>query len=368
MLKNTRLSEHHRLPKYWRKKKNSYTYRIPPHLQHLHDGKREISLGTSLGEAYKKFGEMYEKEECVTLMRELLDRYRMEIVPTHNIQVQALKNISLDRLRKSLGDNLVVGITPQDIYKYQDQVATKKSKKQANQDTEVLSHVFTKAIRWGVISDHPMTNKKVEKYSLPGRDRYVEDWELQEWAKVVNPFLVVYIVLKGVTGLRQQDLLTIRRQDISDTHLTSVNIKTGKKQRFPLYDVDGSPTTVRQALDTVKQYYASSNKKRAASVISPWLFHTRTGNTYYDPTKMKPASGFQSVWYRSMQKALKLTSLQESFTEHDLRAKVSSDIDSDIDAQKLLQHANVATTRKHYRRKGSITAGAQGFLVIPTNK
>jgi integrase len=83
---------------------------------------------------------------------------------------------------------------------------------------------------------------------------------------------------------------------------------------------------------------------------------------------MKPASGFQSVWYRSMQKALKLTSLQESFTEHDLRAKVSSDIDSDIDAQKLLQHANVATTRKHYRRKGSITAGAQGFSVIPTNK
>ena len=76
----------------------------------------------------------------------------------------------------------------------------------------------------------------------------------------------------------------------------------------------------------------------------------------------------QNPRQRSMKKALKLSSLQESFTEHDLRAKTSSDLDSDIDAQKLLQHASVATTRKHYRRKGSITAPADGFSVIPTKK
>lgn len=375
MPKNTRSDSNQQLPQYWRfrpalkgTRKDTYYYRVPMHLRHLHEGKKEIVLGTTLSGAYLTFSKLYGIEECVTLMRELLDRYRMEIVPTHSIQVQALKITSLGRLRASIGDNLVAGITPRDIYEYQDMIARTRSKKQANQDHEVLSHVFTKAIRWGVISDHPMTNKKVEKYSLPGRDRYVEDWELQAWAKVANPFLVVYIVLKGVTGLRQQDMLTIRKQDISDTHLTSINIKTNKKQRFPLYDLDGNPTTVRKALDIVKQYYASNNKKQAVSVISPWLFHTRTGGTYYVAERMKPASGFQSVWQRSMNKALKLTALEESFTEHDLRAKVSSDIDSDIDAQKLLQHANVATTRKHYRRKGSITAPAQGFSVIPINK
>lgn len=361
MPKNTRLTAHNRLPKYWRKKKNSYTYRVPPHLQHLHDGRKEISLGTSLAGAYKKFAEMYDREECVTLMRELLDRYRMEIVPTHNIQVQALKNTSLDRLRKALGDNLVASIKPQDIYKYQDQVATKKSMKQANQDTEVLSHVFTKAIRWGVINFHPMTDKKVEKFSLPGRKRYVKDWELQEWVSVANSFLVVYIVLKGVTGLRQQDMLTIRKSDISDTYLTSENLKTGKVQRFPLYDDAGKPTTVQLALDVIKKYYESSNKKQAVQVISPWLFHTRKGGTYYRPEKMKPATSFQSIWARSMTKALEMTSLEERFTEHDLRAKVGSDSASDIDAQKLLQHASVATTRKHYRRQGVISIPAQGF-------
>ena len=69
-----------------------------------------------------------------------------------------------------------------------------------------------------------------------------------------------------------------------------------------------------------------------------------------------------------MKKALELSSLQESFTEHDLRDKRGSDLDSDIDAQKLLQHADVSTTRKHYRRKESITAPTDGFSVIPTKK
>jgi len=41
--------------------------------------------------------------------------------------------------------------------------------------------------------------------------------------------------------------------------------------------------------------------------------------------------------------------------------KVASDVESDIDAQKLLAHANVATTQKHYRRKGAILQPARGF-------
>lgn len=185
---------------------------------------------------------------------------------------------------------------------------------------------------------------------------------LQAWATVANPFLIVYIVLKGVTGLRQQDLLTIRKQDISKTELTSVNLKTNKKLRFPLYDVDGNPTTVRQALDVVEQYYATENAKRVVPVMSPWLFRGRNGKGYYNLDRRK-ASGFKSIWQRTMKKALNQTNLVERFTEHDLRAKVGSDVDSDIDAQKLLAHASSATTRKHYRRKGATVTPARGFTL-----
>ena len=51
-----------------------------------------------------------------------------------------------------------------------------------------------------------------------------------------------------------------------------------------------------------------------------------------------------------------------------LFAKASSDLDSYIDAQRLLQHADVPTTRKHYRRKRSITAPTEEFSVIPAKK
>ena len=291
-------------------------------------------------------------------MRELFDRYRLEVVPEHaSANTRESKERSLDRLRFAMGDNLVTIITPQFIYKYRDHIGRSRSRKQANLDLEVLSHCFTKAIEWGIVSDHPMTNKKVVKFSLPGRDRYVEDWELDEWAKVANPFLVAYIVLKGTTGLRQQDMLTLCNKDITQTELISVNIKTGKKIRFPLYTDEGEPNTVKLALDAVKKHYSSVSHH----VLSPWVFHTRNGDCYYDMEERK-ASGFQSVWQRSMKKALDKTDLEIRFTEHDLRAKVGSDVDSDQEAQRLLAHSDAATTRKHYRRNGAVVTPAKGFF------
>jgi hypothetical protein len=140
------------LPKYWRLKNGTYSYRIPPHLRDLHGGKTEVSLGQSLSNAYRKFADFHQVEDDITRMTQLLDRYRLEVVPEHqSIHVQDLKNRSLDRLRASMGDNLVSVITPQFIYKYRDHIGRTRSHKQANQDLEVLSHCFTKAIEWGAV-------------------------------------------------------------------------------------------------------------------------------------------------------------------------------------------------------------------------
>ena len=95
-------------------------------------------------------------------------------------------------------------------------------------------------------------------------------------------------------------------------------------------------------------------------MMSPWLFHTGKGHGYYNTAKCD-ASGFKSIWQRSMRKALNETGLKQRFTEHDLRAKVGSDADSDVEAQKLLAHTDVATTSKHYRRRGSVVSPARGF-------
>jgi len=51
-----------------------------------------------------------------------------------------------------------------------------------------------------------------------------------------------------------------------------------------------------------------------------------------------------------MNKALKETKLTERFTEHDLRAKVASDLEL-LHASKLLGHSTQVITNRVYRRK-----------------
>ena len=74
------------------------------------------------------------------------------------------------------------------------------------------------------------------------------------------------------------------------------------------------------------------------------------------------APGFKNIWGRSMKKALAETELTESFREHDLRAKVASDLDTLQQAQEQLAHSDSKVTNKHYRRKGTVVQPAKGFF------
>ena len=361
MAPKQRLTHNRTLPKYWRvteKKGNRYYfYRVPPHLRHKHGGKTEVALGKTLFDAYQTFASFHDKDGTIVTLHDMLDRYLMEVVPTYDSpNTRDSKLRSIQRLRASLGNNELDLVDAQVIKQYQKHIADTRSPTQANRDTECLSHVFTTALDWGLIKHHPMLNKQVRKYSLKARDRYVEDWELAAWASVANPFLLVYAQLKGATGLRQQDLLTIERKNISDTEMRVWSLKSKKWLRFPLLDAAGELNTVGRALVAVDQYYATLK-----GPVQEWLFYSRNGTCYYNHEAGK-ASGFRAIWQRSMKKALTKTALEQSFTEHDLRAKVGSDSESDISAQIQLAHSDSKVTRKHYRRRGSVVQPAAGFF------
>ena len=92
-------------------------------------------------------------------------------------------------------------------------------------------------------------------------------------------------------------------------------------------------------------------KKVRKKINSIWLFHTNIGQPYIKENGT--ANGFDSIWRRFINKALVNTKLQERFTEHDLRAKVASDIKSEH-ASELLGHSNLDITERIYRRKANI--------------
>lgn len=80
-------------------------------------------------------------------------------------------------------------------------------------------------------------------------------------------------------------------------------------------------------------------------------FHTNRGQPYIKENAT--ADGFDSIWQRFMKKALEKTALKERFTEHDLRAKVASDTESEH-ARQLLGHATQEITERIYRRKANL--------------
>ncbi|MGV6807056.1 MAG: hypothetical protein ACWA5K_04040, partial [bacterium] len=280
------------------------------------------------------------------------DRYEAEVVSDKAPATQRSNLYSIRRLRKAIPANMpVVAFRTHHAYQYRDQIARLESKKKANLDLEVLSHLFTKCLQWGTPSliEHPIRGK-IEKLSLPSRTRYVEDDELEAFLSVASPMLKVYTPLKIALGVEQSMMLRIMLHDIKGDRLSMgkrakiARNEKAKGKDYLFVDAKGSDTGLEALIDDVLAW-----RKEHLKVLSGYLFCTANGLPYIKEDGS--ASGFQTMWRRSMDKAIEKTGLKERFTEHDLCAKTASDADTLEQAAKLRGHLDTATTHKTYRRK-----------------
>lgn len=346
MTPKPRTSENAGLPRRWRFKHGAYYYRPKEHERAAFDGRSEFRLGATLAEAHRAFSERVQWIGETFRMDQLCDRYALEVVPKKAPATQRSNTRSLERIRKAFDRSPVAAVEPVHIYQFRDAVGLKFGQKTANLDLEVLSHMFTKAIEWGSRRDHPMTGKKVVKFSIAPRDRYVEDWELGEAMQVAPPLVRLYVPIKLLTGLRKGEILSIRLADLREDGIHVQRTKGGRPAIYEWGDrVDESgaiiPGDLRQAVELVK----AARKK----VTGLHLFCNRKGQPYIKEDGT--TSGFDSIWQRFMAKALAETKLAERFTEHDLRAKVGSEAENLARAQQLLGHRSAAVTMRVYRRK-----------------
>src|SRR3990172_1167231 len=333
-----RREENRGLPARWRFKHGAYYYRVPVGLEELWEGKKEYRLGKTLNEAYRVWATRLDIFANAKTMAELLDRYALEVIPTKAPKSQELNLIAIRKLKPVFGHMPITAVKPIHVYQYRDKRG-RDGKKAANHDIEVLSHAFTKAIEWGLCENHPIKGK-VRKFSTPPRRRYVEDWEIEEASKVASPFIKAYIRLKLLTGMRRGDMLSVKMSDLKEDGIHVTPRKTahssGKKLIIEWSD------ELRALIEEITRL----RKK----IYSIWLFHTNKGQPYIKPDAS--ANGFDSIWGRFMDKVLTRTNVKERFTEHDLRAKVASDTESEH-ARQLLGHASSEITERIYRRKAN---------------
>lgn len=335
-------------PERWSVRHGAIYYSVPPGMESRWDGKQLYRLGKTPSEAYKTWADKMEGFETAKTIGQLLDRYLREIIPTKAPKTQGEQTRQIVKLRAVFGHMMVEDIEPQDIYKYVDK---RKAKVSAKREIAILSHAFTKAVRWGYMKEHPFKGEirfDDAKETETPRDRYVEDWEMDELHALpvrrggndATLMLQAYIWLKEVTGMGKGDLLRLRpKDDFKDDGIHITRHKTGKRTVY-------SWTTERRAAVA----YALSVRPVD---ISPWLFCNKRGVGYINEEK-GTCSGFDSMWQRFMERLLTETKIKERFTEHDIRAKASSDAPDDESARKMMSHGSVAITRRVYRRRPEV--------------
>ena len=335
-----RLKAHKGLQKGWRFKNGAYRFRVPKGQEHHWDGKREFRLGKTLAEAHRTYaGRIASVDGAITTIGSLLDRYVLEVTPTKAKYTQKKELPSIMRLRNWIGENSVVDFKPQHAYQLRDHIkqsATQGSgKKMANRLMALLKNVFTKAIEWGVVEDHPMTGGKFKMFPESKSQLHIPTFaEVEEALELANPTLTAFVKLNLMTGLRVTDQLGIGLADIKPDRMT---VRIGKTAK--------TTDKVLEFLITPELEVVLA-QCRSIKPLSIYLFHTRRGQSYLADDRSY--EGFSSMWSRWMAKLPK----EERFGVRTLRNLVGSQDDL-ATASERLGHASSATTQKHYRSNTS---------------
>lgn len=355
-----RNKENQGLPSRWKFAHGAYYYQVPAGMESSWDGKKLFRLGKQLHEAYQCWTDRLKDVdggEKIRTIADLLDRYLLEVVPTKAPASRPLNELWIRKLRAVFGVMSLSQMKPTLIYQYVD----KRSKKYMNEngkivggkiaahrEVEVLSHAFTKAVKWGLIDRHPFF-KEVELKGERPRDRYVNDWEVEECLSLKSRqkkgsvhTIHAYIRLKLQTGMARSDLLRL-----TESNFTHQGIQI---QRHKTKESTGK-TTIYAWTDELRSTVEQAKDVRPVS--SKFLFCNRKGEGYFNE-KTGECHGWDSMWQRFMDRVVKETKVTDKFHDHDLRAKVASDADTLEEARALLSHADPRTTERIYRRKPEI--------------
>ena len=337
--------EHKGLQSGWRYRYNSYYYRVPSGQEHLWDGKSEFRLGSTLSEAHLTYGaRMASVDGAIRTFKQLTDRYQVQVTTKKAPATQKEEVRHLKKIREMIGDNNVELFEPVHAYQMRDLILSQTTRgsgeNYANKIMGVLKHLCTKAIEWGVIKIHPMTEGKFRMLSRPKKRQIQMATSIQQVVDAMEfcpPWLQGYVKLKLATGLRQFDMLYLTRHCITEEGLLVTHSKTeGSTGTTTLFE--WTPE-LRKIIEDVC----------AITPTSVYLFKNQKGEPLVKNRKTN--SAFNSAWRRWM-KRLKDRNIQ-TFSERSLRNLVGSEDDLQT-ASERLGHSSTATTQQYYRNKPTV--------------
>jgi hypothetical protein len=289
-----------------------------------------LGLITEPGTCLKRYGEIVgDTGVPPRTLADVIDKYLSEVVVTKSESTQETYRLYCSKLKHGLGHMLPDEVTINDLYAYH---SARKAPVRANREITVLGMIYRYAIRWRSATKNP-TLGFLYAEELP-RERLVTGRERRLFAKHYCPaWLRGYILLKYLTGRRQAEMLKLSTFSEKKDGLAFTIVK---KRKVRTITVLWTPRLL-----IVWNWLKALSRPEKTSMI----FWSQRGKTRGAVLSKR---GFKSAWQRAQEDWV--AAGNTAFWEHDIRGASGSDSLTDERAKELLDHTDVRTTRKHYRR------------------
>lgn len=304
--------------------------RRPTYYTITRDNQR-VNLGHDLIEAKQKLLDMEAGRPVAGSIGELLDRYMRAVSPKKSAATHRDEQASVQKLRAVFGRMRPRDLRPMHVAAYLDKRGA-AAPVRANREKALLSHVFTTAMRWGIVDANPC--RGVERNPEKPRDRLVTDRELcgfiaQSIGNDTTMLLALTAWLAYLTAQRRGDLLRLRLDQIGDDGIAIVQGKTAARVL-----IEWTPT-LRECVAALRAL--------PRPVRGLYLICNQSGQPYTD-------AGFKALWGRLMNTWC--DSGGQRFHFHDLRAKgITRLVEDGRRARDLSGHADDSTVAKVYDRR-----------------
>jgi len=218
----------------------------------------------------------------------------------------------------------VNAITPWLIEKYKLWRRERVKPATVNRELSLLSHLFTKAIEWGHVTEHPMKGGKVKK--LPGETLRERILTLEEESRLLteaSDTLRPLVILALDTGMRRGEILGLTWDRVDPRHgeILLTQTKNGRYRRVPLTD------RVREVL-----------QGRTTNATPTGYVFTR-GNG-------QPARSIREAFLGACERA-KLNGLRFHDLRHTFATRLATSGVDIVTVQRLLGHQTLAMTQRY---------------------
>jgi len=239
----------------------------------------------------------------------------------------------LDDFLKLTGDKIAQQVTPYDIEKYIKYRIGKVKNSTINRDFDTVYRIFSLGIDNEKIEKNPCKKVKKLRVEHPPERYLTKDEEIKLLA-VCNPIMRVIVITALHTGMRQNEILSLKWEDLffNEGYLIARNTKNNKPRKLLLTD------TLQQELKTLPK-------------LSEYVFTSPVTNSRYTQVKC------------TFRRAVKRAGIPH-ICFHQLRHTTASRLNEKgvdiVTIQTILDHAELRTTQRY-------THGASASIINAFN-